>query len=150
MTTLRSSRFGELEVPQESIIDFPAGLIGLGGRQYALLAKSDDSAFVWLHSLEDPDLALPVTNPWQFFASYEVELADEEAARVGLTDADAAEASVYVTVRCGERPEDTCVNLRAPIVISGGFGYQVINMAQDAPVRAKVFAQQEAAQPEAA
>ena len=66
------------------MIEFPNGLIGLGGTRYALLARSDDSAFVWLHSLDDPDLALPVTNPWRFFDDYEVELSDDEAARIGL------------------------------------------------------------------
>ena len=58
--TLHSSRFGDLEIPDEAVIEFPYGLIGLGGTQYALLARDDDSAFVWLHSLDDPDLAVPL------------------------------------------------------------------------------------------
>jgi len=66
--TIDSSRFGTLEVPAEDVIEFPAGLIGLGGSRYALVA-TDDSAFSWLHSLDDPTLALPVTNPWHFFAT---------------------------------------------------------------------------------
>ena len=84
--TLHSSRFGDLEIPDEAVIEFPNGLIGLGGKQYALLARNDDSAFVWLHSLDDPDLAVPVTNPFRFFDNFEVELSDDEAARIGLTD----------------------------------------------------------------
>ena len=79
------------------MIEFPNGLIGLGGTRYALLARNDDSAFVWLHSLDDPDLAVPVTNPFRFFDDFEVELSDDEAARIGLTDAD--DPTVYVTVR---------------------------------------------------
>jgi flagellar assembly factor FliW len=141
MTTLASTRFGELEIPQDAVIEFPAGLIGLGGRRYALLAKTDDAAFAWLHSLDDPDVALPVTNPWRFFGDYEVELSDEEAERVGMSENDAADASVYVTVRSGESPTDFCANLRAPIVIAGGRGHQVINQAQHAPVRAPLFDQ---------
>ena len=72
--TLHSSRFGDLEIPDEAVIEFPNGLIGLGGTRYALLARNDDSAFVWLHSLDDPDLAVPVTNPFRFFDNFEVEL----------------------------------------------------------------------------
>jgi flagellar assembly factor FliW len=136
--TLESSRFGTVEVPAEAIVEFPTGLIGLGGRRYALLARSEESTFVWLHSLEDPELALPLTNPWRFFNSYEVELADDEAARIGVTDAD--ETAVYVTVRAAETLEDFSVNLRAPILISNGNGHQVINQAPDAPVRAPLFA----------
>jgi len=76
--TLQSSRFGEIQVPDEAVLDFPSGLIGLGGRRFALLARSEESAFVWLHSMDDPELAVPVTNPWRFFEGYEVELGDDE------------------------------------------------------------------------
>ena len=44
--TLESSRFGTVEVPAEAIVEFPTGLIGLGGRRYALLARSEESTFV--------------------------------------------------------------------------------------------------------
>ncbi|MCW3014374.1 MAG: hypothetical protein JWO02_1466 [Solirubrobacterales bacterium] len=136
--TLHSTRFGPLEIPDEAVLDFPAGLIGLGGRRYALLAREDDAAFVWLHSLDDPQLAIPVTNPWRFFGGYEVELSDEEAARIGIEDATAT--SVYVTVRAAESLQDFCANLAAPILIAGGRGHQIINQAPDAPVRAPLFA----------
>ncbi len=136
--TVLSSRFGEIEIAPESVLDFPSGLIGLGGRRYALLARSRDSAFAWLHSLDDPDLAIPVTNPWRFFERYEVELSDDEAARCGLDGED--ETSVYVTVRTAESLEDFCANLRAPIVIARGRGHQVINQSPDAPIRAPLFA----------
>ncbi len=136
--TLHSTRFGPLEIPEEAVLDFPSGLIGLGGSRYALLARDDDAAFVWLHSLDDPQLAVPVTNPWRFFSSYEVELSDDEADRIGVDDASAT--SVYVTVRAAEHLEDFCANLAAPILIAGGRGHQVINQAPDAPVRAPLFA----------
>jgi len=136
--TLESTRFGTLEIPHEAVVEFPNGLIGLGGHRYALLAREEEATFIWLHSLDDPDLALPLTNPWRFFTSFEVELADEEAERMGIEDS--AEPTVYVTVRAAESLEDFSANLRAPILISHGQGYQVINQAPDAPVRAPLFA----------
>lgn len=135
--TLESTRFGTLEVPQEAVIDFPNGLIGLGGSRYALLARSDESTFIWLHSLEDPALAIPVTNPWRFFTDYAVELSDDEAERIGIRDPE--QTAVYVTVRAAESLEDFSANLRAPILISRGSGHQVINQAPDAPMRAPLF-----------
>jgi flagellar assembly factor FliW len=137
--TLESTRFGTLEITTEAIVEFPQGLIGLGGQRYALLARSEDSTFVWLHSMDDPDLALPLTNPWRFFTSYEVELADDEASRIGVDNAE--DPAVYVTVRAAESLEDFSANLRAPILISQGYGHQVINQAPDAPVRAPLFAE---------
>jgi flagellar assembly factor FliW len=136
--TLESTRFGTLEIPRDAVVEFPNGLIGLGGHRYALLARDEDATFVWLHSLDDPDLALPLTNPWRFFDSFEVELADDEAERLGIDEAD--DTTVYVTVRAAESLEDFSANLRAPILITHGHGYQVINQAPDAPVRAPLFA----------
>jgi flagellar assembly factor FliW len=137
--TIESARFGRLEIPSDAVLEFPNGLIGLGGSRYALVAKEEDSVFLWLHSLDDPSVALPVVNPWRFFGSYEVELGDSEAERIGISDPTAAE--VYVTVTAAENVEDFSANLRAPILVSGGKGHQVINETGDADVRAPLFAE---------
>ncbi|MEA2478941.1 MAG: flagellar assembly factor FliW [Thermoleophilaceae bacterium] len=135
--TIDSTRFGVIEIADESVIEFPHGLIGLGGTRYALVAKEEDSAFVWLHSLDDPSLALAVTNPFQFFPTYEVVLSDGEVGRIGIDDSE--DADVFVTVRTAPELENFRCNLRAPILVSSGKGYQVINEADEAPVRAPLF-----------
>jgi flagellar assembly factor FliW len=145
--TIESTRFGTIEIPPHAVVDFPAGLIGLGGSRYVLIAQEENSPFVWLHSVDDPSLAIPVTSPWQFFASFEVEISDSEAQRIGIEDPSKAE--VVVTVRAGESIEDFRANLRAPILISGGRGHQVINEAKDTSVRAPLFAEVPAPEAEA-
>ena len=135
--TIDSSRFGRVEIDPETVVEFPDGLIGLGGSRYALLASEADSPFLWLHSIEDPTLALPVTDPQQFFPDYVVELDDDEAARLGLDDTSAA--AVYATVRAAEALEDFTVNLKAPILIWSGRGQQVINQAPGCELRARLF-----------
>ena len=138
--TVHSTRFGRIELAEEAIVEFPNGLIGLPGRRWALLARAEDSAFVWLQSLDAPELAVPVTNPWRFFDDYEVELSDQEAERIGVQDAE--QTSVYVTVRAAEALEDFSANLRAPILITEGRGHQVINQAdRDYALRVPLFAE---------
>ena len=132
--TFESSRFGTLEIAADAVIEFPAGLIGLGGSRFALVSADAEGAFHWLHSVEDASLALPVTNPWLFFDDYAVELSDEDTRRI-----DSDTPDVWVTVRAGAEPGDFAANLRAPILVAGGRGHQVINEA-DAPVRAPLFA----------
>jgi flagellar assembly factor FliW len=134
--TIDSSRFGTIEIPADRVIEFPNGLIGLGGQRYAIVPTGSDSAFSWLHSLDDPALALPVANPWRFFSDYAVELGDELSA--GIT-ADPSDVEVWVTVRAGSQLSDFYANLRAPILVAEGQGHQVINEAADAPVRAPLF-----------
>ncbi len=133
-----SSRFGPLRVAAEEAIEFPRGLIGLGGRRYALLDRNPGSGFRWLHSLEDPDLALPVLDPRAFFAGFELALGAEDRARVGAEDPLAAQ--LYVTVRAAPDPAEIVVNLRAPIVIWRGYGHQVINTAPGAELQVPLFA----------
>ena len=142
--TIDSSRFGSLDIPSEDVIEFPAGLIGLGGARYALVATDPGAPFAWLHSVEDPDVALPVTNPWLHFADFSVELSDADSGRVGCDDP--ARIAVWVTVRAAGALSDFSCNLRAPIVVWKGRGHQVINEAPDAPVRAALFPEAEAAQ----
>lgn len=131
--TVASTRFGELEVPAEALIDFPEGMIGVGGRRFALLERDESGAFRWLQETSEPDLALPVTDPFPFFPDYELLLADEEAARIGVTDPTAAQ--VLVVVRADEDPGQISANLLAPIVIAAGVGHQVMNEAPWAPLR---------------
>ena len=134
--TIDSSRFGTLEIASEDVVEFPTGLIGLGGKSYAFVAPSEDGAFAWLHSLDDPELALPVANPWHFFSDYEVDLSDEAAKPIS---ADPADVTVWVTVRAGAELSDFYANLRAPILVAEGKGHQIINEAPEAPVRAPLF-----------
>ncbi|MBS1890481.1 MAG: flagellar assembly protein FliW [Actinobacteria bacterium] len=128
-----STRFGELEVPTEALIDFPEGMIGVGGRRFALLERDESGSFKWLQETSQPDLALPVTDPFTFFPDYEVVLSDEEAARIGVTDP--ATAQVLVVVRADEDPGRIGANLLAPILVSAGIGHQVMNEASWAPLR---------------
>jgi flagellar assembly factor FliW len=135
--TFESSRFGTLEIQSEAVIEFPAGLIGLGGARYALLSTDDQSPFAWLQSVDNPEVALPITNPWLFFADFAVDIDDSEAARIGIDDP--SKVDVWVTVLAAAELEGFSANLRAPILVWNGRGHQVINEARDAPVRAPLF-----------
>lgn len=135
--TIDSSRFGALEIPDADAIEFPLGLIGLGGLRYTLIDRNPGSGFLWLHSLEDPGLALPVVDPREFFAGFALVLSAEDRERIGAPDLSAAQ--VYVTVRTAPDPAATLVNLRAPLVVWDGLGHQVLNTAPGAELRVPLF-----------
>jgi len=135
--TFESIRFGTVEIPDEAVVEFPFGLIGLGGSRYALLDRNPGSGFLWLHAVDEPALALPVIEPHNFFSSFTLEMAAEDRERTGIADLDGAQ--LYVTVHATPDPLDITVNLRAPIVIRDGRGYQVLNMDEQAALRAPLF-----------
>ena len=137
--TFDSSRFGTIEVDEGAVIEFPNGLIGLGGARYALVGEPED-AIVWLHSVEDPDLAVPVAKPWTFFPDYAIDLPDDEAERIGVSDP--GDAEVLVVVRVGATPQECFANLKAPVLVANGKGHQVLNEA-DAPLRAPLMPEEQ-------
>jgi flagellar assembly factor FliW len=136
--TFESVRFGTVEIEAADVIEFPFGLIGLGGLRYALVDRNPGTGFLWLHAVDDPALALPVVSPFQFFSDFSLQMSAEDRERTGIEDP--ATAQLYVTVRATPNPLDITANLRAPLAIRDGRGYQVINANQDAPLQAPLFA----------
>ncbi|MGH2888779.1 MAG: flagellar assembly protein FliW [Solirubrobacteraceae bacterium] len=136
---IESPRFGRVEIDPETVIEFPEGLIGLGGARWALLTPEPDSPFVWLHCVDDPSMSLPVTDPNRFFPDFRVEVTDEYGDRLGLDEETAVD--VYVTVVARAEPAQFTANQKAPILIWNGRGHQVINQAPDADLRASLFGQ---------
>lgn len=135
--TVESSRFGPVQIESTSVIEFPEGLIGLGGSRYALISDKPDTPILWLQSIDDPGLALPVTNPHRFFADFAVEVVDEDVERLGL-DASGA-MDVYVTVRAAPVLQEVTANLKAPILVRAGRAWQVINQAPGCDLRVPLF-----------
>jgi flagellar assembly factor FliW len=136
---IQSSRFGAVEIDPETIIEFPEGLIGLGGSQFALLTNDPGSSIMWLHCVDDPTLSLPVTDPHRFFSDYSVSLTDDDAERLGLDGETAVD--VYVTVVAAPELADVTANQKAPILVWNGRGHQIINQAPGCDVRAPLFAE---------
>jgi flagellar assembly factor FliW len=135
---IESVRFGTVQLAEEARVEFPLGLIGLPGNGYAFIDANPGNGIRWLHSTEDPALALPVIDPRLALQGFELAISAEERERVGIDDLE--QAQVYVTVRASPDPAQTTVNLRAPLVIWQGRGYQVINTAPGAELRAPLFA----------
>jgi flagellar assembly factor FliW len=61
MITVPSSRFGDLEVPADSVIEFPAGIIGFPSAKSFIMLEHKPP-FSWLQSTQDTDLAFVVVD----------------------------------------------------------------------------------------
>lgn len=92
-----TSRFGQLEVDAERLIEFPEGVLGFPDQhEYALIQTGQNSGFYWLQALSCPDLAFVVCDPRLFVADYQVPAKLEELKTIGLEHAE--EAQVFVIV----------------------------------------------------
>ena len=118
---IKSTRFGEFEVSEELVVQFPEGLPGFEDqKQFAFLpytVDEDNSPFAYMQSVQDPDLTLLLADPFLFFKHYSLDLNDEDAAQLGLSDSEET-AGVYGVVAVPEKIDQMTVNLVAPIVVN--------------------------------
>lgn len=114
---INTSRFGEVDVDQTRIINFPKGLLGFPKyKQFVLIEAGEDSYFWWLQSIELPDLAFVVTDPSLFVPTYKVPMKAEQMQEMGLESL--SEAQVFVIVN--KRGQVLTGNLQGPLVIHCG------------------------------
>jgi flagellar assembly factor FliW len=70
MISFDTTRFGRLEVAKDKIINFPNGLIGFPDNKRYVLMDYKDTSLKWLQSVDDPDVAFIVTQPFELFPDY--------------------------------------------------------------------------------
>ena len=117
MIKVKTTRFGEIEVKTEDLIELPAGLIGFPElRRYVLLDHDKESPFKWLQSLDDGAIAFVLINPLLFKPDYVVEVQEAEVADLELKAEDDAVISVIITIPTN--PQNMTANLKAPLVFN--------------------------------
>ena len=139
---VKTKFFGEVDLPEEKILTFDRGLIGLPDyKQFTLLYDCDkeQTNISWLQSVEEPSLALPVIKPWLVKEDYNPTVEDELLVSLGELTEENPVSLLTMTV-----PEDTkqmSVNLKAPVVINADTrkGIQIIAENQDYEVKYKVY-----------
>ena len=138
---VQTTRFGQLEVSEQALVELPDGLIGLPGVRYVLIATDAESPFVWLQSAEHPDIALPVTNPWLFFSGYALRVSDEDESALRIESAH--DVDVLCVVRTAAALDQFTINLAGPILIHrpSRRGRQIINDEGGYAVRQPLFSE---------
>ena len=114
MIVVKSSRFGDLEVPQETLIEFPAGLIGFPSAKHFVMIDHKPP-FSWLQCADDAHLAFVVIDGFEFGQQFDLK------PPFGDRDCDFKPEDEYailliVTVR--PDPRQTTANLKAPLFVN--------------------------------
>lgn len=99
---INTKKFGEIEFPDDLVINFNEGPFGFEEFKKFILIKPDDSAFYWLNSVEKPEIS---------FALFGLRIIDEN-----YPQTDNHEAFGIVTLNSD--PLKVTINMRAPIFIN--------------------------------
>lgn len=110
-------RFGECSYLDSEVIEFPWGLPGFASlRHFLVLQVGGQDGFIWLQSLDDVQIALPLADPWQIFDDYEPHLPHYAKVALALDRPD--DFIILCIVVVTKNAEDMTMNLLAPIIIN--------------------------------
>jgi len=108
-----TTRFGEVEVDDNRIVDFPLGVPGFAGAKRFFLVDHRENIW-WLQAVDDADLAFIVTEPFSLFPEYSFKLTDDIESLLQIEDPQ----SIVVLAILSVDVSGAQVNLRAPIIIN--------------------------------
>ncbi|MGN0512786.1 MAG: flagellar assembly protein FliW [Lachnospiraceae bacterium] len=140
---IKTKCFGDVDVAQEKIIRFENGIMGFEDyKEFTILFDSDKEAsktIMWLQSVDEQALALPVVDPLLITDSYDPIVEDELLASVGEIKED--DLLILVTLTVPSDITKMTANYKAPIIINAGTlkGVQLIAENDDYQIKHPVY-----------
>lgn len=121
---IQTKYLGEITIDSKKIITFANGLPGFNNeKQFILLPipETVPESFQTLQSIQTPELAFVVTNPYQIYHDYEFRLDQPTIDQLKIT----SERDLFIlTIVTLTSPfEQSTINLKAPIIINGEARY---------------------------
>jgi flagellar assembly factor FliW len=136
-----STRFGTVDVPRESLLTFPSGLLGFPEwTSYVILDHDTEAPFKWLHCAEEASLAFVVIDPALFNPNYQVAISPEARIEVEGNETDEMSLVVILTIPSDD-PTAITANLRGPLLMNHRTRRcKQLVLTEDYPTRYPVFA----------
>ena len=113
---LQTARFGPIAIDPELIFTFPDGIPGFADEhRFVLLSIGlDDTPFIWMQSVDNPDLCFLLTDPLVAFDHYAPAITEAEAELLQCGPEAELQVLCVVSVPNGDLRQAT-VNLKAPL-----------------------------------
>jgi len=114
---IKTKYHGEITIDERQIIHFENGLPGfLEEKQFIILPLTDDQIYLILQSIQTPEIAFVITNPFFFYKDYEFKLEDGVVEQLEIKEP--GDVQVFNILTIYDPFEKTTINLQAPIVIN--------------------------------
>ncbi|WP_153126686.1 flagellar assembly protein FliW [Peribacillus tepidiphilus] len=123
---LQTKYFGELEIQEWEIVEFPLGIPGFNEHKQFVILPFENSFFYILQSTKEAEIAFIIADPFTFFPDYEFILEKEEQEKLQVQKAE--DIAVFVILTVESNIQNTTANLKAPVVINHNkkIGKQII------------------------
>ncbi|TVR46463.1 MAG: hypothetical protein EA402_02600 [Planctomycetota bacterium] len=115
---------GPIEVEEDRLISFVAPLLGFEDCQRFLIYQTKPGPLFWLQAVERKEVAFALLMPFAVGLDPDYDISTQDLEELGTTDLGAV--SVYTVVTLAADPTQSTTNLRAPILVAGNRGVQMI------------------------
>ena len=145
---IQTTRFGELEIADSSVITFNKGIPGFEeSKKYVLIPADEkgETPFFFLQSIEKEEVNFFLVDPFSFFNEYDIKLKDQMVEKLELENP--TDAIVLTTVTAKGEIKDATTNLKAPLVINNSkqLGMQIVLDNKDYLIKQPLFQHSEKA-----
>lgn len=115
---LQTRYFGEIEINEEDIINFPDGIPAFEDIKKFVIVENPEKGvpFHWLQGVDEGSLAFVIINPFLLKDDYDIELPKNAIEKLEIQSLE--EVALYTIVVVPEDISKMTANLRAPIVIN--------------------------------
>lgn len=138
---IATTRFGEIDLPDESLITFPEGIVGFPhATGFVIFDCGDDGIFKWLQSVNVPELAFVICEATLIVPQYQIAIGRKEQDVLRLERPE--DAAVCLILSIPPNPADMTANLVGPIVMNAEsrLGMQLVLVNPEYDTRYRVFA----------
>jgi flagellar assembly factor FliW len=116
--TIDSTKFGAIQVPEDQIITFSSGLLGLNSsRRFVLLSRPGPNHFYLLQGVDRPDVSLLLAKPSSLVDEYHMGRLNSALGELKARNPEDLQVFVTLTIPAG-RPDDATANMVSPILIN--------------------------------
>lgn len=106
--------WGEVEVQEKDVYQFPKGLPGFEEETEFALIAWEDTPFSYLQSVREKDLSFLLVSPFTFVPNYSFELSEVDKEELEIVE----QVSVYSMVTIHSQTNKSTMNLLAPVVLN--------------------------------
>lgn len=114
MVAFNTSRFGPVEVSEDRVIRFPAGLLGFPHLHRYVLIDYKDTPLKWLQAVDDPGVAFIVADPKSIAGDRTVTLGGDVVQFLRIEREDDLAVLLILRVESGK----VIANLNGPLAIN--------------------------------
>ena len=127
---IETKPYGKIDVDERQKIIFPFGILGFENLKNYVLMDAKQQPFYWLQSLDVPEIAFVLINPFVFRPDYKIDVPPEEMEDIELQTPE--DTLVFAIVTIPENQRKMTANLQGPIIINrqNKLGRQAISSNQ--------------------